>query len=122
MLGGDHCGAAHFFRDGRGDPAGLGAHGVRQTAADFRHVAAALFRDTVFPAFLLNVVGFHQLRQAIGVVEIADAVVTKNQLRQGLRVHRGGELIENIEDQDFDIQLLVDKSKAIHTGSPHLTT
>ena len=90
MLRDDHGGAAHLLGDRLGDAVGLHAHGIRQATCDLVDVAAALFRDTVLAALLRNVRGIHQFCKAIGVVEIADAVVAENKIGQRLPIDSRG--------------------------------
>ena len=114
VLGGDHGRPAHPLLH-RGDQLlGLGAHRVGQAALHRVGVPGALFRDAVALLTLGDVARLHQLRQTVGIVEVAHAAVALAKLRQGLRVHRPRQPPQNIEDQDFDIQLFMYESQTFH--------
>ena len=63
---------------------------------------------------LLNLCGIDKTCQTIGIIKVSDSRVTEYLIVQQLPVDRGGKLIQDEEDQYFNIKLVMKRTELFH--------
>ena len=81
-------------------------------------VFPAFFRDRIEPVLQCQMAALHQFRNRLGKLKVANAVIADRQLRQCRKVDGRRDPGHKIEDQKFNVQLVVDKAVASHLGTP----
>ena len=114
MLGHDHSVAADSVGDRRKKPLGLGADRIRQAALDRIGIARALFGNAVAVISLLDMTCVHKLAEAVGIIEISDAVIALAQIKQRLRIDYAGQAAQDKKNKYLYIELFMYKPKSAH--------
>ena len=85
-------------------------HRIRQAALADPAVLPPLVRDDVPPVLRdAQVLRPHQIVQTLGVIKVVDAIVAHGHILQGGAVHRLRQPRGDIQDEEFDLQLVLNK-------------